>query len=92
MIYLELRVERRDGSKIVPYSPTFLCAHRTYITPTETEPEIILKEVAVRQLRVKLWLHACSTENVQQKQLKLLHFFSSKNEGEPNAVGYLKYV
>lgn len=59
-------MERQDELQIVLYSTFLLCAHRKYITPSETEPELISKELALKQLKVEPWLKACLNEKLRQ--------------------------
>lgn len=69
----ELGVQRQEGSKIVPYFPFLLCNQGMYFTPLEAEPEVILKDLAVKQIGVQLLLSAGLNENVRKMKLKLLH-------------------
>lgn len=52
---LELGVEQQVASKIPPYSLCSVFTRRTYFSPSERDPVVIIKEPAVKRFGVKTW-------------------------------------
>lgn len=64
---LELWLERQDVYKIVLYSRFSLWTNKSCFTASETEPEVILKGLAVKQESVQPWMTASSNEDMPEK-------------------------
>lgn len=60
-------MECLDGSKFVSYSLFLLASQGAYSTPSKTEAELILRELAQTEFRAEPWLSALHNVDTQYK-------------------------
>lgn len=69
----EQGVKQKDRSKFEPYSSFVLSGHGTYLTPLEMSAELILKALAVKELRTQQCVATCTKKSCGVQHEKLFH-------------------
>lgn len=67
---------RQNESNIVPYFPFVLSDHRKYFSPSGMDAELILEELAVKEIGTQSCVATCTNEKPGRRALEAISRFT----------------